>query len=105
MSSIPGTIVDFIKITYEADKPQVLAMIQGAEGGVEAVIVQAIEAMPPPRGLLGTLFSMLRPQLETYVKNLVATAGPEVVFNFIDAALIAEDKALGGGTPTVTKGP
>jgi len=94
--SIPGTIADFVKQEYEANKPAVLALIQQSEGGVENVIIAAIEGAPAPGGILGMLFKSLRPQLEAYVKNLVATQGPEIVYEFLDRAIAAEVKALGG---------
>jgi hypothetical protein len=96
MATVAGTVADFIKQELEANKPAVLAAIQQAEGGVEGVIISAIEGAPAPGGILGMLFKSLRPQLEAYVKNLVATQGPEIVFDFIDGAITAEAKALGG---------
>lgn len=89
-------VIDFVKSTYEANKPAVLTAINQAEGGVEAFIVNAIKNAPKPGGLLGTLYGILEPQLETYVKNLVAQAGAEVVYTFIDDELAHIQHAVGG---------
>lgn len=89
-------VVEFIKQTYEADKPAVLALIQRCEGGVEGFIVNGLKNAPKPGGLLGSLYPLLEGSLESYVAKLVAAAGPEVVYDFIDRELALEVKALGG---------
>lgn len=95
-NTVEVAVLTFIKSEYESNKPAVLAAIQQAEGGVQAFIVNAIKNAPKPSGLLGTLYSALEPSLENYVAGLITTSGPEVVYDFIDAEIAAELKALEG---------
>jgi hypothetical protein len=89
-------VLNFIKSELDTNKPAVLAAIQQLEGGVESFIVNAIKTAPKPSGLLGTLYAALEPSLISYVQGLITNSGPEVVFDFIEAELVAEIKTLGG---------
>lgn len=91
-----GQLADFAVSELEANKPAALQLIQQGEGGVEAAIVASIKGLPKPGGILGAAFPIIEASLEKFAATLVATYGPEVVFEFIDLQAKAFAKQLGG---------
>ena len=93
--SIEGQILDVLKKVYENDKPQALALIQSAEGGVEGFVNNAVDNAHAG-GLAGVILNEFKGAIKAEVANYVASHGPEVVYEFIDALLADEAKKLGG---------
>ncbi len=86
--------VEFIKNVYESNKEEALKLIQTAEGGAEAFVVNALKAAPRPGGMAGVMFGYFEPYLANYVANVIAKNGPQVVYEFIDAQLAHEVAVL-----------
>ena len=95
MASLEGQALDVLKSLFESDKPAALAAIQAAEGGIEGFIVNAIKNAQFT-GIAGMLAKAFEPSLESGVAAYVASHGPEVVYEWIDALIAEEAKKLGG---------
>ncbi len=93
--SAEGQVLDVLKRVYEADKPQALAIIQAAEGGIEAFLRTAIENAHAG-GIAGLVVSEFKAAVIADLDAYVAAHGPEVVYDWIDALLADEAAKLGG---------
>ncbi len=96
MNKFEGEFANFVIAAAEAHKPEFLAAIASAEGGVEALIVNAVKNAPKGNGAVALLFPLVENELIAFVHSYVAKYGPEVVYDFLDSEARGFAKRFGG---------
>lgn len=89
-------LADLAVSELQANKTEALALITSAEGSIEAAVSNAIKNAPKPGGLLGTVWPLIVGQADSFATKLVASYGPEVIFDFIALEAANWAKSVGG---------
>lgn len=96
MPSFEGQIADTLVSVLEANKATVIADINAAEGGAEAVIASAVNNFKPGGVVLPLVWNSIKPAVLAELVALEAQESGAVIFPLIDAEAHALAKSLGG---------
>ena len=96
MASFEGQIADAAVAALEANKPAVVAAISTAEGGVEAIITNAVNNFQPKGTVLPLVWGVIKPAVIAELVSLEAQESGTVIFALIDAEAHTLAKDLGG---------
>jgi hypothetical protein len=89
-------IADAIENAVVANKAAILPVLQSLEGGVEAIIFNAVKNAPKGNGPMAVVLPLIEAQVEARIKDYVAANGPEVVFDYLNGYIKDFVKSLGG---------
>lgn len=94
--TIQGSIADAIIAAAEANKAAVVAAIQGAEGGVEAFLANAVNNVKPGGAVLPIVWGALKPSIIAELVSLETQYPGTVIFQLLDAEAHTLAKQIGG---------